>query len=235
MVLHHPYQLSRALPRLATILPLSLLLGAGACGEARQTDEPPEQQHPAVAPRPDALQDTLLIEGMPEATTLRLFTTPGFATPFSTYVPDGIDASIETPGDTGTVRFTASFTGKADPNAYMHVRIYATGTELPQAREMVAGFLRSRRPVDDPLGTSDQEEAYQPVDSPEWGLEAYSFQYEGAPNVLYVGRAIIASHGARLFHVLMHYPAEYGDGLVPRFDRTLDLWRWDDTNEMLRR
>jgi len=49
------------------------------------------------------------------------------------------------------------------------------------------------------------------------------------------GRVSIGRHGDNWFHVVRHYPVEYGDGLGPRLHTILRLWRWDDTGEMLMR
>jgi hypothetical protein len=206
---------------------------AGAC-DARQEEAPAPEPPPLAVPRPELRQDTILIEGMPALTTGRLLTLSAFATPLSTYVPDGITSHVEAVGDSGAVRFSAAFTDRTDPNAYMHVRLYPTGTSLPAAREVVASFLRSRRPQDDPMGTSDLPEPQEMVEAPQWALEAHAFDYQGDGGVQYVGRIILARYGARFFHVLTHYPAEYGDGLAPRFEYILEHWRWEHSAEALR-
>lgn len=180
---------------------------------------------PQAPPRAAEIRDTLVIEGMPEVVTFRLFRTPAGATvPFSTYVPEGIDAVFEGDSDTLSVRFPAAFNGMPHPNAYMHVRFYPAGATRREVRATVFAFLRSRAPAG---------EESQPADAPGWAEEAHAFTYRGDGNVLHVGRAIIASHGGRFFHVLTHYPAEFGDGLGPRFARILAHWRWEDTGEML--
>jgi hypothetical protein len=182
---------------------------------------PPE----SIAPRAPAIRDTLLIEGMPEPTTATLVhTPPGFSLPFSTYVPHGITTEFGADGDSDAVRFTAAFAGRTEPNAYMHVFVYPAGTTGIQARSSAFEFLRSRFLVGDEAN---------PTDTPPWAREAYALSYSGDGGVHYVGRLIIATHADRYFHVLTHYPAEYGDGLGPRHARILQWWRWEDTGRPL--
>jgi hypothetical protein len=211
----------------------ALLLLFAACAAPDADDADPGPAHPALPERPGTVQDTLLIEGMPEPTTARLVRSPaGFGAPFTTYVPEGVDVDFEEGGDSAGVRFSAAFTGAADPNAYMHVRLYAPGATAA-AQEVAASFLRSRLPQDHPVnGSLEAEQPYAQVEPPSWGDEAFAFRYAGERNTLYVGRIVLARQNGRVLHVLTHYPAEYGDGLGPRFARILQQWRWEDTGRM---
>jgi hypothetical protein len=224
------------MPRTPHLLPTvgAALLLLAAC-ETQPQPEPADPPGVTLPARPATIVDTLLIEGMPEPATARLLSATDADPPFSTYVPDGISAALEGGGDTAAVRFAAAFTGAAEPNAYMHVRLYAPATPPALAREIVTGFLRSRRVQDDPIGGIAIDEPYDVVEPPAWGAEAYSFAYVGDGNVPYVGRLVLARYGDRLLHVLTHYPAEYGDGLTPRFDWILGQWRWEDSGAMLTR
>jgi hypothetical protein len=190
-------------------------------------DELPPLPPESIAPRSRTIQDTLIIEGMPEPTTATLVQAPSdFDLPFSTYVPRGIQPDFDMDGRGDAVRFTAAFTGRPDPNAYMHVFVYPAGTTGVRARESAFEFLRSRFLVGDEV---------QPVDAPAWGREAYALSYSGDGGAHYTGRMVLATHAGRYFHVLTHYPAEYGDGLGPRYARILEWWRWEDTGRPLRR
>jgi hypothetical protein len=192
---------------------------------AQAVDALPPLPAESIAVRPPAIRDTLLIEGMPEATTATLVRAPSdFALPFSTYVPDGISTEFGADGDVDAVRFTAAFSGRPDPNAYMHVFVYPAGTTGVQARTGAFAFMRSR------LLAGDEA---NPTEAPAWAREAYALSYSGDAGVRYVGRLILATHAGRYFHVLTHYPAEYGDGLGPRHARILQWWRWEDTGRPL--
>jgi hypothetical protein len=205
-----------------------------ACGTAGTDDPQHDADRRATLPERSATrQDTLLIEGMPEPTTSQLVRSPDrFGVPFSTYVPDGIETSFEEGGDSAGVRFSAAFAGVREPNAYMHVRLYVPGA-IPDPAEVAASFLRTRRPQDHPVDGSQVDPPHEQVDAPSWGDTAFAFRYAGEGGRMYMGRIVLARHDARQFHVLTHYPAEYGDGLEPRFARILDTWRWEDTGEML--
>jgi hypothetical protein len=225
--MHQPYH--RRYRRLALLLTGALLL-LPACAR----DQPQEEPAPAFTERPETRQDTVLVEGMPELTTAQLLVARDLDPPFSTYVPEGIAAGREAVGDSGAVRFSAAFTGQADPNAYMHVRLYPRDSNLLAAREVVAGFLRSRQPEDNPVDGMGLDDS-RTVEAPSWGVERHRFDYEGEGGSRYTGHITLAQHGPRFFHVLVHYPAEYGDGLGPRFDYILRHWRWEDTGEPLQR
>jgi hypothetical protein len=228
-------------PRAAWLL-LVLLVACGG-DDAAQAPEPapgappftdatlPEQPpgSPAAAgalpARPEQVTDTIRVEGMPEALRLVLLRSPdGFRPPFSTYVPADMRATVESTGDSAAVRVAAQFGGIAEPNAYIHIRSYPPGQTLTQVQQNVRGFLRSREPWGDEAG---------PTDRPQWAQEAYAFSYSGDRGVRYVGRAIIAHRNGRFFHVLTHYPAEFGDGFGPRAQAVLRHWRWEDDGTTL--
>ncbi|HSJ24492.1 MAG TPA: hypothetical protein VK929_07495 [Longimicrobiales bacterium] len=211
---------------------LAVLLLAACESQPAPEAEPPA---PMAPPRAQTLADTLMVEGMPQPTTATLLSTPpGTPMPFSTYVPEGIATDFEGAADTVAVRFAAAFSPESDPNAYMHVRFYVPGTTVADARETLNAFLVGRQPDDDPVGDQPRDQPYEVMDTPPaWADEGYSIMYVGEGNVYYSAVLILASRGGRVFHVLTHYPAEYGDGLGPRFDFILRHWRWDDTGDML--
>jgi hypothetical protein len=228
---------------------LAALLALAACG-SQDHERPAQREGPATAipltdetvppqpmneaaplppgsvpERPASIRDTIEIEGMPESTTARLFRAPdGWGLPFSTYIPAGIEVAPETDADSGGIRFAAAFTGRADPNAYMHVYVYPRGATGIVARQGALEFLRSRFLVGDEA---------RPAPAPPWAHEAYAMSYSGDGGVPYTGSVVVASHRGRYFHVVRHYPAEYGDGLEPRFRRILERWRWEDTGRSL--
>jgi hypothetical protein len=225
---------------------LAVVVGCnGRTGEAAAEDEGPDTAFPltdeslppqrvrelpplppeSIAPRPEAIRDTISIEGMAEQTTATLVQPPrDYGLRFTVYVPDGLSVDYATDADSGGVRFHAAFTGQPDRNAYMHVFLYPAGTTGVVAREGAFQFLRSRFLVGDEAN---------PVETPEWGHEAYGIAYAGDGGAQYVGQMVLASRGDRYFHVLTHYPAEYGDGLAPRFSYILRSWRWEDTGRPL--
>jgi hypothetical protein len=209
----------------------------GPVTDATTVDGPELRQVPpeSIPPRPETIQDTLMIEGMPEVTTATLVRASRDADlPFSTYLPQGMSADFVTADDGAAVRFTAAFAGVVEPQAYMHVLMHPDGTSLQLARDAVSQFLRLLVPSDDPLDARRTEQVSRPAETPPWALQAHAFDYAGNAGARFVGRIILARHGPRFFHVIMHYPPEYGDGLGPRFDRILQHWRWEDTGLPLR-
>jgi hypothetical protein len=106
----------------------------------------------------------------------------------------------------------------------MHVYVYPRGSTSVVARQGALEFLRSRFLVGDEA---------RPIPPPSWAREAYDMSYSGDRGMLYAGSVVLASHRDRYFHVVRHYPAEYGDGLAPRFHRILEWWRWEDTGRAL--
>lgn len=177
--------------------------------------------------RASVLLDSVRIEGdiQPERLTL-VSAPPAFSPPFSTYVPEGLNVEFDAISDTAaSVRFIAAFAGQVNRAAYLQVRLYRPGAaELP-ARNAVESFLRGR----DPRG-----HAVQSTDRWPWSVATWHFQYSASSTQGgFLGSIALARHGNRYLHVLAHYPAEYGDGVGPRFQRILEEWRWEDDGEWL--
>ena len=89
-------------------------------------------------------------------------------------------------------------------------------------RNSVQGYLTTLNP---------EAEGFEPADRFEWSDEEFAFRYPeaAADGSTHVGVISIGRHGNRFFHLLIHYPAEYGDGMAPRAALILDEWRWEDT------
>lgn len=205
------------------------MLLVAAC-EAQPPHEYPPGETPRPAARAEVITDTIMVEGMAEPTTSQLVQSPGdAAVAFSTYVPEGIEAEVTGAGDTVAVRFMAAFAGTPDPHAFMHVRFHPPGVDVAAARETVMQFLLGRVPDDAPITGTPTEPQVEPREPAPWADEAWGTTYRGEGDRMYVTTSQLARHGGRTFHVITHYPAEYGDGLGPRFQRILQLWRWDDT------
>jgi len=169
-----------------------------------------------MSPRAPTMTDSIRIEGMLEASHLRLVRSPaGMQPAFSVYVPESFEVDFDRDGS-DAVRFTAAFAGRANPDAYVQVLFYPPGTSESLARESVVGFAQSRSP-----GANAE-----PADRFDWAIDQYRFQY-GTPASLMTGAIALGVHDGRFFHVLIHYPAEYGDGMGPRVARMLESWRWE--------
>ncbi|MGH7463844.1 MAG: hypothetical protein ACREK1_01635, partial [Longimicrobiales bacterium] len=184
------------------------------------TQQPPE----APAPRPETRLDTVMVEGTAEVEESRLVTAPaGFAVPFSTYVPVGLQSDIQAPS---TVRFTAAFAGNVNRNAYMEVFVYPDGAARPHGAAILDRLMSERAAA---------EHENVPAERPSWAREATGFRYIGSDGINFTGSITVGQHGDSYFHVIRHYPVEYGDGLPPRLHTILRHWRWEDDGRMLMR
>lgn len=195
----------------------------GACsgrGDDRRAPPPPpadtapEIPAQATGPtsRPETLQDTLALEGTAQPVALRLYRTPpGFPLPFSTYVPSDLTPEAGSAGEEQTVRFVASFGGRRTDSAYVAVTVHADGVTEEAARRMLSAATGGSSPV------APGEQRYP------WALAEYSGG--GGP---VVARGILGRHEGQFFHVLIRYPAEFGDGFPPRAGMVLEHWQWED-------
>ena len=142
-------------------------------------------------------------------------------------------AGSTTDGGGAGVRIAAAFTPESERDAYMHIHLYPPGTSLSEVRWTIGGFMTGREPADNPADADTEPDSWRAIAAPGWAIEAYSYHYDTLDHA-YVGRITIGRHGDLYFHVLTHYPPEYGDGLGPRFNALLDARRWEDTGRMLR-
>jgi len=219
---------------------LAILLAACAPDEAPQTAAagdsvagppfsqatlPPDSTAPPpvarpLPPRPQVLADSVRIEGEWQRDELRLVRSPdGFEPPFTTYLPSGLQVDFETSDSTPSVRFVAAFAGHVNPDAYLQLRLYPEGIAELAVHSAVEAYLGGR----DPRGNG-----VSPSQGWPWTIEAWDFQYGAGPDQGgFMGTIGIARYGNRFFHALAHYPAEYGDGMGPRFHRILQEWRWE--------
>lgn len=183
----------------------------------------PAEQLPT---RPPVLQDSVPIEGDWQRERLTLVRSPsGFDPPFSTYVPEGLRTEFLVGDSTPSVRFVAAFAEKVNPDAYLQLRLYPPGATELVVRTAVDAYLRGRAP---------RQDRFAPSSGWPWSIGAWDFDYtEGRTPIHYIGTIAIARHGNRYLHVLAHYPAEYGDGVGPRFHRLLQEWRWEDDGSRL--
>lgn len=221
--------MSQTLPTVRTLptLPTLLIALLAACGQAdapgtKGNGAPPG---PAVAERPATRTDTIYLEGMAEPMSLELFRTPdGFPLQFSAYVPEDMEVELLR-DEEAAVQFVAAFGGQRNPEAFVHVFVHPAGTDPQAAVGTMRSFGASRgipvsmgiEPLPEPEGTRRMP----------WADRAFSFRYQGDAGWI-VGSMGLGSHDGRLFHVITHYPQEYGDGFGPRAAKILETWRWED-------
>lgn len=202
-----------------------LLLAVAACGGAAENEGAGAAS--GAGERPATRTDTLVLEGLAEPIALRLFRTPDdFPLPFSAYVPEDMAATIpDVEGEGAALRFEARFGGVPNERAFVHVFVYPPGTDPQTALATVRAFQAADGiPVGRGLAPLGDAEAARDM---AWAEHAYTLRIQG-DDEWYLGSIGIGANEGRLFHVLSHYPAEYGDGFVPRADLILETWRWAD-------
>ena len=186
------------------------------------TPAPPGVEQPALpgpaADRPPFRRDTIQIEGTPTPVELRLVRSPAdFSTPFTTYAPTDFIIEVAGQGENRAVRFIAAFGGRRNDRAFMDVVMYPPGLSEADA------LARAQRTGFEASDGAD----FSPAEGPPWAIRAWRIQGRGREGMV-LGGVHVGRHGARYFHVLTRYPAEYADGFGPRARVILDEWRWGD-------
>jgi hypothetical protein len=218
-------------PALAPMV-LAGLVACGAPGEEPAGDGDAAPPAAPVAPgtstaepRPGERLIPVEIEGFEEELRFVLYRSPeDFPLPFSTYIPEAMEAEMGRRNDAHEVAFVAAFSGARNESAALRVHVHG-----PAATESDAAALLAELAAE--LGTelvaAPQEEGF------DWAIRqfrnvAVPFRADAAEGVMALGR-----RGDRFFSIAIHYPAEYGDGLGPRVHQILQEWRWEDTGERL--
>jgi len=176
-----------------------------------RVDTTPEIPAETAGPtsRPETLQDTLVLEGMPEPVTLRLYRSPpGFPLAFGTYLPADLVAEPAPSDD--AVHFYANFGGQRNDAARVEMKVYPEGTTEESARNELASTTGGSL-------VAAGERRYP------WTLAEYA-----APSGAVVSRGMLGRHDGRFFHLLVRYPAEFGDGFAPRAAMVMKHWQWED-------
>lgn len=217
----------------AVLVLLAALAGCEGPGERGTAGDPP----PAVgadspglpsdgpADRPAEREIGIEMEGFEEDMRFVLYRSPsGFPLPFSTYVPVDMVAEDVSSGEGAAVRFVAAFGGVRNEGAAVRVIVHRAGATEAEAvgvlRELAAGL--GTELVDAPA-----EESF------DWSTRDFrSVALPGRRDAV-EGTMAVGRRDDRLFSLVIHYPAEYGDGFGPRAHRILVEWRWEDTGEPL--
>jgi hypothetical protein len=225
----------RASPALCLLF-CSLL--TGACDPRPRDTADPAATTRVTLDRAETMRVPLAIEGMVDTLEFRLVRAPAdFSVPFSTYVPPDMHAQFETDERGEALYVSARFDGRIIERARLAFYFYPPGSTIEDAQRELGAYLSGLYPDDTPL---DRDLAYerampvQPADHYPWAFHESSFRVPfEAPDRLLVGRSGVGLHQDRVFHFLIEYPAEYGDGMEPRVAAILDHWRWEDTGRPL--
>jgi len=225
-----------------------LLLGLTACGGSSQEPEesaespaaPPAAETPAEVPAaedtdeettagapaalPEAIETTFLIEGMEESVVIRLFQEETL--PFHTYHTEDMLAETVASGEADGVRFITNYGGNANPEAYVAVTFYHADAGLTS--ETFFDLLTGENGL-----LVSQELEWVEKTLPEelmfdWTLREYFFMNDQYTGAIYAGQ-----YDGRFFHIDIHYPWEYGEGLEARAHVILEHFTWSATGRPL--
>ncbi len=180
-------------------------------------------QNPVVTPKPDAPEisynpsgqpatktATIYIEGEKTPITLKLY--EDYKTLFTTYFPDQefIAEGVSSGEGTG-VKFIVNFDGSKNENAYISVFFPNNVQTIEQLESFVnskSGLIASNKWS---IISRSAKVSYP------WAKEKIDFR-QGQE---IIGTVYLGEQNGKVFYVINHYPAEYGDGFAPRADLIL--------------
>lgn len=205
---------------------LAAVLGCGRGSPpdstSRQAPAPPA---PAAPARPESVATTLGLEGeaQPVVLHLRWFPALPAAVRFSTYVPPDLVAEGGTQAGE-PVRFVAHFAGQRTETAVLQATFYPEGTTEAEARVLARQAAEGRVPVERRAGAAPRFG---------WSLAEHDFAFDIRPVGWVQGTVALGRHGDRFFELVLQHPESFAEGFVPRAERVLEGWRWDDTGSGL--
>lgn len=183
-------------------------------------ETPVEQEAEAEVPQeeegreelPESVKTTILIEGMEEDMTLRLFHEE--AMPFYTYYPGDMISEHWIYDNEKGVRFFASFGGTINESAYVEIRLFPVenlGTE--------ADFINF---ISGEAGLLENERLFP------WSIIEFYYLDDEFTGSVYLGQ-----HEDTYFYIDVHYPWEYGDGMESRAHLIMKEFFWTEQQQGL--
>jgi hypothetical protein len=145
----------------------------------------------------------------------------GDTLPFSTAYPvDEMEARIGKDGRGTGVRFLATFEGKPDDDAYVHIFIPAYTMSVDQIQDMVDAGLKDRGVQVQPIGGSG---------ACPWADRSFRL----ADDQGYTGLACIGRHNGSAFYLLEFYPGRLANEMEARIDVIRKHFRWNDGTPLI--
>lgn len=193
-------------------------------------DEIEEEETPAPVDEekedelPETVETVILIEGMEEAMTLKLFQHEKM--PFHTYYPEDMLYEEWIYDIEKGVRFFANFGGTINKNAYVEVKLYSKA-DMGSESEFIAhiagesGILENR-------GVEWVEKEGEMERVHPWTIIEYYYLNDEVVGSLYLGE-----HQDNYFFIDVHYPWEYGDGIEARVNHILHGFHWTQGEKLL--
>jgi hypothetical protein len=167
--------------------------------------------------RASTMDSFILIEGMREPMTFRLYRSPeGFPLEFETYLPDDMAPGAVASGEGDAIRFETAFGGTVLEPGVLSISVPAGELGATEAQRLVHEIAAGLGTVERVTGGGFT-----------WALEEYRFQGETL-----VGSVALGRHDGKYFYITAAYPTEMGDGFGPRAHRILGEWRWQDGSRL---
>ena len=169
-----------------------------------------ETSYNSTSNRPATKTATISVEGEKVPITLKLY--DQYSNLFTSYFPDkDFLAEGGSSGEGTGVRFIANFGGSRNDNAYVHVAFLNNLKTFGQLKTFVNaknGLIASNKWR---VVSRNQKVSYP------WAKEKIVFSQ--GKNI--VGSVYLGQQNGKVFYVITHFPAEYGDGFPPRADLIL--------------
>ena len=174
---------------------------------------------PQKTNRPATKRGTIGLEGAQKRFTFKLFDSSknSLSVPFTTYVPDDMVPQTERADAGDRVTFFANFDGERNPYAYLQINILPEGVSEDTARVGVGAIA---------IALEQQKRRSDAPNRFKWSLVEHDFMDQTPSGEWFMGTVALGRHNDRYFYVIIQYPENYEEGLVPRAYRILDEWRW---------
>ena len=220
--------------RTAWLLVLATTVACAGADDGSRTDADAQADTTATAagePQgPSTRIDSLTIEGQALAVETRPWSTPDdFPLPFSTRLPEPMEADAGDLSGESWVRFSFRDAGSAGP--WLRLLLLDETVSEMDARGLVRGIA-----ADFGLTVSQGIERQEGGDAPDFPWARTVFPINGQiRGQAVLGWIALGKHADRFYTLMQVYPPEYGDGAGPRFHYIRDQWRWRDTGAGLER
>ncbi len=171
--------------------------------QTAQTTETPQ-----ASEKPSTKTDTISIEGEKTEVDLKLYDEASKV--FTTYFPESAFVpEVASSGEGTGTTFYYNVNGTKNQDVYVSVAFPTSAKDLEAVEKLVTGSGGLAETNQWKVVEQSKEVPYS------WAKEKIVFQKsEGSDNI--VGEVYLGESEGKVFYVINHYPAEYGDGFAPR-------------------
>lgn len=192
--------------------------------ESDQAEMPAPLDEQNTEELPETLETIILIEGMEEAMTLKLFQHKEL--PFYTYYPEDMLYEEWVYDNEKGVRFFANFGGTINKNAYVEIKLFSQA-DMGSESDFIA-FVGGESGILENRGVEwvEKEADIDRVHS--WTIIEYYYLNDEIVGSLHLGE-----HQDDYFYIDVHYPWEYGDGMEARVNHIMQGFHWNQGEKLL--